>query len=174
METPEHSSVREGKLAQVLIPTVNDEKLCPLAKHENATPMRLLFSKVLAITYHHKTSVHASQMNWYLWRDVITFDKNSNKLFIPSAKQGLQNVVQISIHIFDPHTSGIFFNTRRVALNTGVNKSYLDRKSPALNYVTERVSQQCFDQQVFQGVTNLPNWKLRTAEPAEPNKNHLF
>ena len=90
--------------------------------------MHLLFSKVLAITYHHKTSVHASQMNWCLWRDVITFDKNSNKLFIPSAKQGFQNVIQSSIRIFDPHTSGIFFNTRRVALNTGVNKSYLHRQ----------------------------------------------
>ena len=171
METREHSSVQQGKLAQVLIPTVNDEKLCPLAKDEN---VHLLFSKVLAITYHHKTSVHATQMNWYLWRDVITFDKNSNKLFIPSAKQGFQNVVQISIRIFDPHTSSIFFNTRRVALNTGVNKSYLHRKFPALNYVTERVSQQCFDQQVSQGVTNGTNSKLRTAEPAEPNKNHLF
>ena len=50
----------EGKLAQVLIPTVNDEKRCPLAKDENAAPMHSLFSKVLAITYHHKTSVHAS------------------------------------------------------------------------------------------------------------------
>ena len=67
-----------------------------------------------------------------------------------------------------------FFDTRRVALNTGVNKSYLHRKFPALNYVTERVSQQCFDQQVSQGVTNVWNWELRTAEPAEPNKNHLF
>ena len=118
-----------------------------------------------AITYHHKTSVHASQMNWYLWRDVKTFDKNSDKLFIPSAKQGFQNVVQISIRIFDPHTSGIFCNTRRVALNTGVNKSYPDRKFPALNYVTERVSQQCFDQQVSHGVTNVKtrsgNWGLR-------------
>ena len=105
---------------------------------------------------------------------MITFDKNSNKLFIPSAKQDFQNVVQICIRIFDPHTSGIFFNTRRVALNTGVNKSYLDRKFPALNYVTERVSQQCFDQQVSQGVSNVRNWELRTAEPVEPNKNHLF
>ena len=68
--TPEHSSVQQGKLAQVLIPTVNDEKLGPLAKDENAAPMHLLFSKIPAITYHHKTSVHASQMNWYLWRDV--------------------------------------------------------------------------------------------------------
>ena len=105
---------------------------------------------------------------------MITFDKNSNKLFIPSAKQDFQNVIQICIRIFHPHTSGIFFNTRRVALNTGVNKSYLDRKFPALNYVTERVSQQCFDQQVSQGVTNVRNWELRTAEPAEPKKNHLF
>ena len=166
--------MQQGKLAQVLIPTVNDEKLCPLAKDENAASMHLLFSKVLAITYHHKISVHATQINWYLWRDVITFDKNSNKQFIPSAKQGYQNVVQISIRMFDPHTSGIFFNTRRVALNTGVNKSYLHRKFPALNYVTERVSQQCFDQQVSQGVTNGENWELRTAELTEPNKNHLF
>ena len=105
---------------------------------------------------------------------MITFDKNSNKLFIPSAKQGFQNVIQICIRVFHPHTSGIFFNTRRVALNTGVNKSYLDRKFPALNYVTERVSQQCFDQQVSQDVTNVRNWELRTAEPAEPKKNHLF
>ena len=36
------------------------------------------------------------------------------------------------------------------------------------------MSQQCFDQQVSQGVTNVSNWELRTAEPAEPNKNHLF
>ena len=105
---------------------------------------------------------------------MITFDENSNKLFIPSAKQDFKYVVQISIRIFDPHTSGIFFNTRRVALNTGVNKSHLDRKFPALNYVTERVSQQSFDQQVSQGVSNVRNWELRTAEPAEPNKNHLF
>ena len=136
--------------------------------------MHLLVSKVLATTYHHKTSVHASQMNWYLWRDVITFDKNSNKLFIPSANQGFQNVIQISIQILDPHTSGIFFNTRRVVLNTGVNKSYRHREFPALNYVTERVSQQCFDQQVSQGVTSVRTWELRTAEPAEPDKNHLF
>ncbi|MCV6637716.1 hypothetical protein, partial [Candidatus Albibeggiatoa sp. nov. NOAA] len=60
------SSVQQGKLAQVLMATVNDEKLCPLAKDENAAPMHLLFSKVLPITYHHKTSVHASQMNWCL------------------------------------------------------------------------------------------------------------
>ena len=120
--------MQQGKRAQVVIPTVNDEKLCPLAKDENAASMHLLFSKVLAFTYHHKTSVHASQMNWYLWRDVITFDKNSNKLFIPYAKQGFQNVVQISIRIFDLHTSGIFLNTRRVALNTGVNKSYFRRQ----------------------------------------------
>ena len=95
---------------------------------------------------------------------MITFDENSNKLFIPSAKQDFQNVVQTSIRIFDPHTSGIFFNTRRVALNTGVNKSYLDRKFPALNYVTERVSQQCFDQQVSQGASNARNWELRTED----------
>ena len=113
-------------------------------------------------------------MNWYLWRDVITFDKNSNKLFFPSAKQGFQNVVKISIRILDLHTIWHFFHTRRVALNTGVNELYLNRKFPALNYVTERVSQQCFDQQVSQCVTNVRNWELRTAEPAEPSKNHLF
>ena len=79
-----------------------------------------------------------------------------------------------SLYIYLTRIHLAFFNTRRVALNTGVNQSYLDRKFPALNYVTERVSQQCFDQQVSQGVTSARDWELRTAEPAEPNKNHLF
>ena len=40
--------------------------------------------------------------------------------------------------------------------------------------MTESVSQQCFDQQVSQGVTNVRYWELGTAEPAEPNINHLL